>query len=547
MKNNQPVTQREYALKDGVAIISKTDAKGRITWVNEDFIESSGFDEGELLGKAHNIVRHPDMPEEAFRDLWATIKSGRPWSAMVKNRRKDGDHYWVRASVTPQDDGGYMSVRQRPSRNDIESAEALYRDMRAGTCASRLTGGRLVKKGLLGGMAKRLEDLTVAWRLWILCGLAVLSVLGMGMESWRMAGRSDAGATTLFWIIMVGGSVGVCAMTVWLSRTVIYQLHAITEATRDMARGDLTRRLPPAGGDEFGDLITQLTRTRDNLFEIIYSIGRNAHDVSTAAAQLNESAERAARAVQDQSESASNMAATVEQMSTSIDQVGEHAGIAQRISAESGAVSREGGTVVHDAANEMKHIADAVSNSARTVEELGSYSKEISVIVNVIRDIAEQTNLLALNAAIEAARAGEQGRGFAVVADEVRKLSERTGESTRKIAEMVGRIQSGAERATAEMNNSVERVSRGVETAHHAGSSMARIQEGSGKVGQAVDDIAHTLKEQSVTMQEIARNVENIARMCEENSSVAVNTAQSASQLSSMADALRRDASRFRL
>ncbi|MBL8534211.1 MAG: methyl-accepting chemotaxis protein [Betaproteobacteria bacterium] len=546
MKNNQPVTQREYVLKDGVAIISKTDAKGRITWVNQDFIESSGFHETELLGKAHNIVRHPDMPEEAFRDLWATIKSGRPWSAMVKNRRKDGDHYWVRASVTPQDDGGYMSVRQRPSRDDVDTAETLYREMRTGRCAVRLTGGRLLKAGLLGRVGQRLDDLTIASRLWGMAGLALLSILGVGLESWRISGRADASPTAL-WAIMVVGSLAICAITMWLSRTVVGQLHAITEATRDMARGDLTRRLPHAGGDEFGDLITQLTRTRDNLFEIIYSIGRNAHEVSTAAAQLNESAERAARAVQDQSESASNMAATVEQMSTSIDQVGEHAGIAQRISAESGEVSREGGAVVHDAANEMKHIADAVSSSARTVEELGDCSKEISVIVNVIRDIADQTNLLALNAAIEAARAGEQGRGFAVVADEVRKLSERTGESTRKIAEMVGRIQSGAERATAEMNNSVERVSRGVETAHHAGSSMTRIQDGSGKVGQAVDDIAHTLNEQSVTMQEIARNVENIARMCEENSSVAVNTAQSASRLSNMADALRRDASRFRL
>ena len=128
----------------------------------------------------------------------------------------------------------------------------------------------------------------------LLSGLAVLSLLGMGMESWRMAGRSDAGATTL-WIIMVGGSIAVCAMTAWLSRTVIGQLHAITEATRDMATGDLTRRLPPAGADEFGDLITQLTRTRDNLFEIIYSIGRNAHEVSTAAAQLNEDKTRGRR------------------------------------------------------------------------------------------------------------------------------------------------------------------------------------------------------------------------------------------------------------
>jgi PAS domain S-box-containing protein len=130
MRNNGPVTQQEYVLRDGMAIISKTDNKGRITHVNSDFVEASGFEEAELIGQAHNILRHPDMPREAFRDLWQTVKSGLPWSGMVKNRRKDGAHYWVRASVTPLPDGGFMSVRQRPEPAEVAQAEALYRDMR---------------------------------------------------------------------------------------------------------------------------------------------------------------------------------------------------------------------------------------------------------------------------------------------------------------------------------------------------------------------------------------------------------------------------------
>jgi methyl-accepting chemotaxis protein len=241
------------------------------------------------------------------------------------------------------------------------------------------------------------------------------------------------------------------------------------------------------------------------------------------------------------------MAATVEEMSVSIDQVGEHAGTAQRISVDSGEASRQGGAVVHQATAEMQQIAEAVTDSAKTIQELQGYSTEISTIVHVIGDIADQTNLLALNAAIEAARAGEQGRGFAVVADEVRKLAERTSQSTRQIAEMIDRIQSGAERATAEMQSSVERVGRGMDSAHLAAESISTIQQGSARVGQAIDDIALALREQSVAMQAFARNVEGVAQMSEASSAVASQTSKSARQLASMADDLRRNASRFQV
>ena len=130
MRNNQPVTNVERSYFDAIAIISHTDDKGRITFVNDDFAEISGYVVDELIGQPHNILRHPDMPAEAFRDLWATVKAGRPWAGVVKNRCKNGDHYWVRASVTPKVDGGYMSVRVRPSREEISAAEALYARMR---------------------------------------------------------------------------------------------------------------------------------------------------------------------------------------------------------------------------------------------------------------------------------------------------------------------------------------------------------------------------------------------------------------------------------
>ena len=154
MRSNLPVTQQEYVLRGGMTIVSKTDLKGRITYINDDFIEASGFTVDELIGQPHNIVRHPDMPEEAFEDLWATLKAGRPWTGLVKNRCKNGDHYWVVANATPIREGGsvsgYMSVRTRPTRAQVDAADELYRRFREGRAGGlKIQDGGGVKTSLL--------------------------------------------------------------------------------------------------------------------------------------------------------------------------------------------------------------------------------------------------------------------------------------------------------------------------------------------------------------------------------------------------------------
>jgi aerotaxis receptor len=177
MRNNQPVTNQEYVLREGAAIISRTDSKGRIVDCNQEFIEASGFTREELIGQPHNMVRHPDMPEEAFRDFWDTLKRGRPWSGMVKNRRKNGDFYWVRATATPLADGsGYSSVRTKPSRADIEAAEMLYRRMRGGENI-RLYEGRVAATGFGARLARFSDTLSISARLGILAGLITLLML----------------------------------------------------------------------------------------------------------------------------------------------------------------------------------------------------------------------------------------------------------------------------------------------------------------------------------------------------------------------------------
>ena len=192
MRTNMPVTQREHAVPDGVTLVSRTDASSYITHCNDAFVAASGFSREELIGETHNLVRHPDMPPEAFRDLWATIRAGRPWSGLVKNRRKNGDHYWVRANVSPTPDGGYMSVRMRPSREEIAAAEELYARMRNGE-RIRLHEGQVVSRNPLSMLGRFLRRFTLAQSLWLDAVLSTLPFLG---AVWLLLDGSIFGAAS---------------------------------------------------------------------------------------------------------------------------------------------------------------------------------------------------------------------------------------------------------------------------------------------------------------------------------------------------------------
>ena len=196
MKNNQPVTGKEYQIRDDAAFVTHTDAKGRITRVNDEFVEASGFSGEELMGQSHNIVRHPDMPVEAFRDLWATLKRGRPWSGLVKNRRKNGDHYWVRANVSPVDDG-YTSVRAKPSRREVEAAENLYRAM-YNDSGIHMEGGHVVPGGLAGLINKSFGHMRIAVKLWLMVGIsATLFIVAVGL-GWHGLGDARTSMKSLY-------------------------------------------------------------------------------------------------------------------------------------------------------------------------------------------------------------------------------------------------------------------------------------------------------------------------------------------------------------
>jgi len=350
--------------------------------------------------------------------------------------------------------------------------------------------------------------------------------------------------------LAIGAIIGGLALGLFLAWTII---RSITGPLKQMQStiaeveksGDFTQRIAIDSHDEVGQTAKSFNTLLDTVQSALRHILGNVDKVSDAARTLSSSASQVAASSAHQSEAASAMAATVEQVTVSIHHVSESAREALEISCTSGDLSSEGGTIIHNAATEMRQIADTVRQTSRTIEALGQQSNQISSVVQVIKDVAEQTNLLALNAAIEAARAGEQGRGFAVVADEVRKLAERTTKATGEITQMIDTIQSSSRSAVSSMGAAVNQVGGGVALAQQAGDAINQIKDGASQVINMVNDISSALVEQNSASNDIAAHVEKVAQMSEQNSVAAGETASAARHLEQLADTMRGEVSRF--
>lgn len=537
MRNNQPVTNTEFEVRSGSAIISHTDKKGIITFVNDDFVEASGFPREESLGKPHNIVRHPDIPEEVFRDAWVTIKSGRPWQGIVKNRRKDGGFYWVKATITPlPDDSGYVSVRIRATRDEIAQASALYSKMRSNN-SIRLDEGHVMARGMFGALGRWFSSIKLGYLIWAQVVLMIvlnLLVLLFG----------NARATT--WLELAGMVISV--LIAWsLFARVTNGLRSAQDVIEEIAGGNLVADLPRPRKDEIGDIFAGVTRMRNNLHGLVAALHQGVGALGQSVLELNENARTGAGVAASQSEAAVDMSASVEELSVSIDHVETSAAEARRLAEENGRTSIDGAQVIRAAGAEVGRLSQAVDASAATMRELETMSVQISSIVSVIGDIADQTNLLALNAAIEAARAGEQGRGFAVVADEVRKLAERTSDSTREIADVIARIQGGTHKAVTQMASSIDQVNQSVALAEQAGTAIGGIEKASYEAIRTTDEIALALKEQAQAARQIAGRVEHIAQGTESSAMLSSRTADLAGEMSELATELKAQVARFRI
>ena len=318
----------------------------------------------------------------------------------------------------------------------------------------------------------------------------------------------------------------------------------VGRAERDL---DFTQRIPVVRQDEIGATAEALNRLIDTLQGNLKGIQTRAETVARSATAMSTTSGQVATAAHQQSEAASHMAATVEELTVSINHVGDRAQEADRLSSESEKLAQSGEAIIGRTVDDINLIPSTVNSAAESIRNLERHSQEIANVVAVIKEVADQTNLLALNAAIEAARAGEQGRGFAVVADEVRKLAERTATSTQEIASTIETMRSTACAATSGMESVVSEVKRGVESAREASDAIRKIGAGSRQSLEMVNEITSAIHEQASAMTSIAQQVERIAQMSEESSAAAGNSAQIAKDLDTLAAEVQQIVGAYRL
>ncbi|MDR7298088.1 aerotaxis receptor [Pelomonas aquatica] len=498
MRNNLPVTQNGYALTPDQTLISITDLKGRITYCNPSFVAVSGFTQAELLGQPHNIVRHPDMPEEAFRDLWATIEAGLPWSALVKNRRKNGDFYWVRANATPVRNGertvGYLSVRTPPSEAEVRQFEQLYATMRAEAATGRrvhvLRRGVVRRNDVLGRVAgwlrPELRGQVVA--------LSAVAAAGPVLAAW-------AGAPG--WALVLAAAASAAVASVGVMARAVKPLRQVVATANLLAGGDLTRPVEISGRGEIGEL--QLA-----LAQLTVSMRTVVRDVRQEVAHLQEGARESAAGNQDLSSRTESQATSLEQTAAAMDEIG---GTVRQTSD----LASEGARSAHDTAGLAQRSQEAVHGVVSTMHEIADSSRRIGDIIQVIEGVAFQTNILALNAAVEAARAGEQGRGFAVVATEVRALAQRTSAAAKEIRALI--------------EESRQRVSAGGERADAARVRMDEVMGAVSQLSRVLEQIDAAAREQSVGVGQVGEAVQQLDTLTQQNAAMVEELAASASAL----------------
>jgi len=488
----QSVTHREHPFPSGRTLVSTTDLKGRILHANAVFVETSGYALEELLGQPHNILRHPDVPEEAFRDMWATIAAGRPWSGVVKNRRKNGDHYWVLANVTPLLDGGqpvaYLSVRTEATRAQIDAAEQLYALMRRekaqGRLRHRLAGGELIRPGL-GGALQRLGR-RMPW-----LGGVVAPLLSAAAASTALAWAGP-------WAAAAVAIVAAAGLAAWQHGRLRNALGVVEGFANALAAGDLSARLAGSGSALTRGLESALAQVGVNLCAMVIDTRHEIDRIRGVSDEIAQGNRDLAQRTEAQAANLQQTAASIEQIAATVRDTSADAHTASSVAGELHDVSSRSADVVHSVTDTMGGIAGS--------------SSRIGEIVQLIDSIAFQTNLLALNAAVEAARAGEHGKGFAVVAGEVRALAQRSSTAAREIKTLIDDSTRRVRDGEAQTRSARESIDATLAQVRAFTGLIANIDEGARAQLRGVAEVHGAMRQIDGITQQNAAMVEQLAR-----------------------------------
>lgn len=506
MRKNLPVTQREHEFRDDQRLITATDLKGVITYCNDDFAEVSGYSREELLGQAHNLIRHPDVPPAVFTHMWGYLQQGRNWMGVVKNRCKNGDHYWVNAYVTPVREGevivGYESVRTKASADEIARSSQLYERLQN---SNKILGfdWRRQLASLLPGSLCGVIGAACVYTLGVpglIPALLLSAPFGLYMQHRRdnalaaLFKGSDNGIDSPLLMQMYtprGGSLGRMQMTLYSHearlRTCISRVSDFTEQLQSQAL--LSKALS-------GQSSAQLEKQRAETDMVAAAINQ----MSAASLEVANNVSKTAEATQVANQQA-----------------------------------EKGKQVASQARDVIELLSVSVGSAATAAGQLADNAQEIGSVVDVITSIADQTNLLALNAAIEAARAGEQGRGFAVVADEVRALAKRTADATGQIHQLIENLQQATHHTVTTMNAGMTQADKGVAHVIEADMALDNIREAIGQVAAMGEQIASAAEEQSAVAEEINRNISNIAALSDQTATQSRQNARLSEELADTA------------